>query len=136
MTTPATTFRGGRLPAEPARPHLKAGRLLHPELPPPPAAADWLSQVPAAAWGVVKGAKIEGGHCVTIGAYDADGLTVVTWGQTQRMTWRFFRKYFQEAWIVLGPDDIDPKSGKDRDGLDLAALEADFRALTGQGLAV
>lgn len=253
-----TTFLGGRLPAQPARPHLRLARLLHPELPEPPAAADWVFSVPTAAWGmlgndqvgdctcaglahkrigdvyanagrvldvttaetlklysavtgynpaepstdrgalcqdvlaywhkhgflgerpvayarvdlanetevrqaialfgqlycgfnvpssamdqfdagrpwdVVRGARIEGGHCVTIGAYDAEGLTCVTWGETQRMTWRFFRTYFDEAWVVIGPDDINPKTGADRAGLNLAALEADFRALTGASVA-
>lgn len=252
MTT--INFRGGRLPADPSRPHLELARLLHPELPAPPPSADWISTVPSGAWGmlgndavgdctcagvahqrigtvytnqgetlavttaetlalysavtgytpddpssdrgalcqtvleywrrhgflgekpvafakvdvsnadevrqaislvgqlycgfdvpssamdqfdagqpwdVVRGAQIEGGHCVTVGAYDADGLTCVTWGQTQRMTWRFFEKYFDEAWVVLGPDDINPATGEDRDKLNLAALEADFRALTG-----
>lgn len=261
MTTPTITFRGGRLPAQPAKPHLKLTRVLHPELLPPPASADWLSPVPAENWGmlgndrvgdctcagmahhrigtvytnqagrilaittaetlgaysaitgydpsqtdaegnnptdtgalcqdvlnywrkhgflgerpvafakvdlanrtevkqaialcgqlycgfnvptsamdqfnagevwdVVKGARIEGGHCVTVGAYDSEGLTCVTWGQTQRMTWAFFHHYFDEAWVVIGPDDIDPATGTDRDKLDLETLERDFRALTG-----
>jgi hypothetical protein len=36
-------------------------------------------------WTVVRRSRIEGGHCVPIGAYDADSFTCVTWGQTQRM---------------------------------------------------
>lgn len=248
------TFKGGRLPAEPARPHLKFGAYLGPELPAPAASSDWLSPVPASSWGmlandqwgdctcagvghkrigdvfvnqgrtlkvtdkdalalysavtgfnpndpstdqgavcqdvldywrrngflgekivafakvdlsnvteakqaialfgqiycgfnfpgsamdqfnagqpwdVVKGARIEGGHCVTIGAFDATGLECVTWGRVQKLTWAFLKKYFDEAWVIVTPDMIDPKSGKDIAGYDLYTLGQDFAALTG-----
>lgn len=251
------TFRGGRLPERPEQPRLMLGPLLHPRLPDPPASADWLSPVPAAAWGmlgndsvgdctcagvahmrigdcyvnqgvtlpvstaetlsfyskvtgytpddpssdqgavcqdvldywrkhgflgekivafarvkvrdlrevrqaiqvfgqlycgfqvpesamtqfnagqpwdVVEDAQVEGGHCVTVGAYNKDGLTAVTWGRTQRLTWDFWTEYFQEAWVVVGPDDINAHSGLDARGLNLAALEADFTGLTGKRL--
>lgn len=82
-------------------------------------------------WDVVKGSSIEGGHCVTVGAYDEDGLTCVTWGTTQKMTWAFFKEYFDEAWIVIGPDMLDPKTGLDHLGVSLDALESEFTALTG-----
>jgi hypothetical protein len=85
-------------------------------------------------WDVVEGASIEGGHCVTVGAYDKDGLTAVTWGKTQRLTWDFWDAYFEEAWVVVGPDDINPSSGLDARGLNLGALQADFTALTGKKL--
>lgn len=247
-------FRGGRRPAEPARPHLKFGAYLSPELPAPPASADWLTPVPAADWGmlandrygdctcaavghkrigdvyvnqgavltvtdadalglysavtgftpadpstdqgavcqdvldvwrqrgflgekivafakvdlsnvtevkqaialfgqiycgfnfpgsamdqfnagqpwdVVRGAQIEGGHCVTIGAFDAAGLECVTWGKVQRLTWAFFKKYFDEAWVIVTPDMINPKTGKDIAGYDLYTLGQDFSTLTG-----
>jgi hypothetical protein len=250
------TFVGGRLPAEPARPHLKFAVALTPELPAPPASDDWLTPVPADAWGVlgndevgdctcagvahkrigdvylnqehtvlgvttaqtlalysavtgynpadpstdqgavcqdvldywrkrgflgeriiafakvdisnetelrqaihlfgqvyagfafpstamdqfnagetwdvVRGARNEGGHCVTLGAYDKNGLECVTWGKVQKLTWAFFRKYFDEAWVIISPDMIDPATGRDIQGLDLYALGQDFAALTGQ----
>lgn len=250
------TFKGGRLPAQPARPHLRLARLLSGQLAPPPVSDDWLSDVPADEWGmlgndqlgdctcagvahkrigdvfvnqdryldvstadviklyeqfgyrpgdpdtdqgavcqkvleywqkegflgerilafakvdladvtevkqaihlfgqlycgfnvpasamdqfndgqpwdVVRDSAVEGGHCVTVGAYDADGLTAVTWGATQRMTWAFWREYFDEAWVIIGPDFFDPATGRDHDGLDLATLEADFTKLTGRRL--
>jgi len=247
-------FKGGRLPAEPARPHLKFGTYLSPELPAPPVSADWLSPVPVADWGVlgnadygdctcagvghkrigdvfvnqgrvlkvtdkdalalysavtgfdpndpatdqgavcqdvldywrkngflgekivafakvdlsnetevkqaialfgqiycgmdfpgsamdqfnagkpwdvVKGARIEGGHCVTIGAFDENGLGAVTWGAVQRMTWRFFKKYYREGWVLVTEDMIDPKTGKDIAGYDFYTLGQDFSSLTG-----
>jgi hypothetical protein len=41
-------FPGGKLPAQPARPHLKANRFLDSgKLPAPPAAVDWLKPVPS-----------------------------------------------------------------------------------------
>lgn len=84
-----------------------------------------------ARWDVVKGARIEGGHCVTIGAYDATELECVTWGKVQKLTWTFFRKYFDEAWVIVTPDMIDPKTGTDIAGFDLYTLGQDFSALTG-----
>lgn len=81
-------------------------------------------------WSVVKGSQIEGGHCVTIGAYDADTYTAVTWGATQKMTKGFFKTYFDEMWVIVTEDMIDAKSGLDKYGLSLAALKVDFAALT------
>ena len=39
-----------------------------------------------------------GGHAVPILAYDADGLTCITWGAKKRMTWNFFAQYCDEAY--------------------------------------
>jgi len=248
-------FRGGRLPAQPARPHLKLSTALTAALPAPPATSDWLSPVPAADWGmlandlygdctcagvghkrigdvyvnqgqtltvtdadvlalysavtgfdpadpstdqgavcqdvleywqkhgflgekilafakvdltdltevrqaialfgqiytgfnfpdtamaqfdasqpwdVVKGARIEGGHCVTIGAYDSDGFECVTWGKTQKLTTAFFKRYFDEAWVIIDTDFVNTQTGKDFQGLDLYTLGQDFAALTGK----
>jgi hypothetical protein len=82
-------------------------------------------------WGVVRGAKVEGGHCVTIGAYDATGLECVTWGAVQKLTWAFLKKYFDEAWVIIGPDFIGSQ-GEDVQGLDLYTLGQDYAALTGR----
>lgn len=256
LSRPAIKFKGGRLPAQPARPHLKLSAYLdHGKLAPAPAAADWVSKVPASAWGmlandqigdctcagvahkrigdvyanrdeilqvtaedtvelyeqaagyvpgdpstdqgstcqtvleywrkhgflgekpvafakvdissvaeikqaiavlgqlycglrvpqsaedqtnagepwtVVPGSPILGGHCVTVGAYDADGLTCVTWGQLQQMDWEFFAEYFDEAWAIVGEDFVAANTGKDIQGLSLFQLGQDFSALTGQ----
>lgn len=83
-------------------------------------------------WDVVPGATIEGGHCVTLGAYDETGIECVTWGRVQKLTWAFFRRYFDEAWVIVSPDMIDPATGKDVQGFDLYALGADFAKLTGE----
>jgi hypothetical protein len=81
-------------------------------------------------WTVVPGSPNLGGHCVTVGAYDEDGLTCVTWGQLQSMSWEFFTEYFDECWVIVSPDFI-AKSGTDVQGLSLYQLGADQSALTG-----
>ncbi|MFB7595770.1 hypothetical protein [Streptomyces sp. NPDC056160] len=258
MPRPVITFRGGRLVGDPDRPHLRLSRILPPALPAPPAAADWLTQVPADAWGMLgndqvgdctvaalahkrigdaytsqgrlldistadclkyyghfgyrpgdpgsdqgavcqdvldywhrhgfRGEKslayarinvddhtqlkqaialfgqiyvgvtitqaaedqfngdevwditrrspVLGGHCITLGAYDAHGLDAVTWGTVHRLTWRWWDVYGEEAWVVFNPADFTGRtSGRDRDGLDLVTLRADYIALTGRPLA-
>ncbi|MGH7082503.1 MAG: hypothetical protein ACREFV_08555 [Acetobacteraceae bacterium] len=45
-----------------------------------------------------------GGHAVPIIGYDPNGLTVVTWGKTLRMTWPFWRAYADEAYGLLSRD--------------------------------
>ncbi|MEU1407108.1 hypothetical protein ABZ471_33010 [Streptomyces sp. NPDC005728] len=251
------TFRGGRLPDDPDRPHLKLTRVLARGLPAPPVPADWLSPVPADAWGmlgndevgdctcagvahkrigdayvnqgrhldistadvlklythfgyrpgdpstdqgavcqdvlaywhrygfrgernlgyaridvgdhrelkqaihlfgqvyvgvtitqsaedqfngdevwdVTRRSPVLGGHCISLGAYNEHGLDAVTRGRVQRLTWRWWDVYGDEAWVVFNPRDfLDPKTGRDRDGLDLATLRADYTALTGSPL--
>lgn len=59
-----------------------------------------------------------GGHYVFCVGYDADGITCMTWGQRQKMTWPFFDKYCDEAWAI-----IDAQDGK---GLINLAMVDDF----------
>lgn len=66
-----------------------------------------------------------GGHAVPIVAADADGLTCVTWGAKQRMTWAFWRAYFDEAYAILAPDWFN-MIGEAPSGFDLAQLQADL----------
>ncbi|MGH3380131.1 MAG: hypothetical protein ACRDP6_35910 [Actinoallomurus sp.] len=82
-------------------------------------------------WDVVRGARIEGGHAVDLGA---DGvasppLEVVTWAQTQGMTAAFWDAYVEEAWIVLLPELVDTDFPE---GVDTGKLNALFEALTGE----
>ncbi len=76
-----------------------------------------------------------GGHAVPVVGYDPRTLTVVTWGALQRMTWRFWSTYCDEAYAVLSKDWLD-KHGVNPEGFDLAALENDLSALTGQAIAL
>jgi hypothetical protein len=69
-----------------------------------------------------------GGHAVDVVGYDAAGLTVVTWGRLQRLTWSFWDRYCDEAYCILSDDFL--LQGRAPNGFDLAALEADLALVT------
>lgn len=68
-----------------------------------------------------------GGHAVPVVAYGAQGVTVVTWGTLKQVTWGFMKTYCDEAYIALSKDWIS--DGQAPNGLDLATLQADLKAL-------
>lgn len=70
-----------------------------------------------------------GGHAVGAFDYDRSGVTVATWGGTQRMTWGFWGRYVDEVYAVISPDWIP--DGRSPAGFDLAKLELDLAALAG-----
>jgi hypothetical protein len=47
---------------------------------------------------------IVGGHCVYVGAFDAEGFDLISWGYKVRATLSFWEKYFDEALPLLSPD--------------------------------
>jgi hypothetical protein len=73
-----------------------------------------------------------GGHCVPVIGYDSEGLTVVTWGSTLRMGWRFLTAYADEAFAIISPDWIEKggkwieKGGKAPSNLNLTQLYLDL----------
>jgi hypothetical protein len=72
-----------------------------------------------------------GGHAVSIVAVDDDGLTCVTWGALQRMTWAFWSAYTDEAYGVLSQDWVNLSVSWTTETLspswfDLNALQADL----------
>ena len=69
-----------------------------------------------------------GGHAVNVVGYDADGLTVITWGQRKRMTWNFWNEYADEAYALISTDFLRG-DGKTPDGFALAQLNADLAAI-------
>jgi hypothetical protein len=69
-----------------------------------------------------------GGHAVDVVRYDATGLTVVTWGRLQQLTWSFWDRYCDEAYCILSDDFL--QKGNAPNGFDLAALEADLALVT------
>jgi hypothetical protein len=71
-----------------------------------------------------------GGHAVAIEAYDAHGLTCITWGQKKKMTWSFWDAYCDEAYALLS-ELWAGKKATAPSGFDLAALKADLKAVTG-----
>ena len=70
-----------------------------------------------------------GGHAVNAIAYDADGVTVVTWGTLQKMTWAFWLKYVDECYALVSQDFLGG-DGKTPEGFDLAALQSDLQAVS------
>jgi hypothetical protein len=69
-----------------------------------------------------------GGHAVDVVAYDAQGLTVVTWGRLKQMTWSFWDRYCDEAYCILSEDFL--AEGRAPNGFDLGALKADLALVT------
>ncbi len=65
-----------------------------------------------------------GGHAVDVVRYDKKGVTVVTWGRLQEMTWAFWDRYCDEAYCIISNDFLS--AGKAPNGLDLNALNADL----------
>lgn len=66
-----------------------------------------------------------GGHAVNAVGYDDEGVTIVTWGELQRMTWRFWETYCDEAYAVLSQDML-LGDGRSCAGLDLPGLQRDL----------
>jgi hypothetical protein len=62
------------------------------------------------------------GHAVFAVAYDANGVTVLTWGNIQRATWAWWDECVDEAYAILPPE----AKNKDFDGFDLAQLQQDL----------
>ena len=69
-----------------------------------------------------------GGHAVDVVRYDRNGLTVVTWGRLQQLTWSFWNRYCDEAYCILSEDFLE--AGRAPNGFDLAALKADLKLVT------
>ena len=69
-----------------------------------------------------------GGHAVPVMAYDARGLTVVTWGALQTMTWSFWEAYCDEAYAILTNDYLTGKKQTPQ-GFSITQLQADLSDL-------
>jgi GNAT superfamily N-acetyltransferase len=69
-----------------------------------------------------------GGHAVDVVRYDADTLTVVTWGSLTEMTWAFWDRYVDECYGLLSDDFLS--QGKAPNGFALADLKADLALVT------
>ena len=69
-----------------------------------------------------------GGHAVDVVRYGAAGLTVVTWGRLQELTWSFWEHYCDEAYCILSHDFLVGDQAPN--GFDLTALRADLDLVT------
>ncbi|HXU64054.1 MAG TPA: hypothetical protein VN962_20285 [Polyangia bacterium] len=70
-----------------------------------------------------------GGHAVVVEAYDAHGVTCITWGQKKRMTWSFWDTYCDEAYATLS--ELWAGKGPSTSGFDMAALKSDLKQVAG-----
>lgn len=70
-----------------------------------------------------------GGHCVNVVDYDYGGLTVITWGNLQRVSWAFWSAYFDEAYVIIPSDDRRLNGRALDNGFNLAQLWADIGRL-------
>lgn len=66
------------------------------------------------------------GHCVDAVGYDANGLTLLTWGTTQQGTWGWWDECVDEAYALLMPE---AKVAGFAPGFDFAALQADLEGV-------
>lgn len=69
-----------------------------------------------------------GGHAIPVVAYDARGVTVVTWGALQIMTWGFWEAYCDEAYAIVSNDYITGKKTTP-EGFSLQQLQEDLADL-------
>lgn len=69
-----------------------------------------------------------GGHAVNIVAYDADGVTFITWGAKQKATWNFLAAYMDEAYAVLP---LDWKNAPKSSGINYVELQSQLASLRG-----
>lgn len=63
------------------------------------------------------------GHAVYAVAYDATGVTVLTWGNTQKATWAWWDECVDEAYAILPPQ---AKASDFSPGFNFAQLQADL----------
>ena len=68
------------------------------------------------------------GHAVYAVAYDANGVTVLTWGSTQQATWAWWDECVDEAYAILPPAAETPGFAP---GFDFAQLKADLADVAG-----
>lgn len=78
------------------------------------------------AWSEQPGGTNEGGHYVPLVSYRRR-LACITWGKHQEMTHGFYTAQCDEAFAILSLEML--REGRTLEGFDLAALQADLRAV-------
>jgi hypothetical protein len=66
------------------------------------------------------------GHAVYAVGYDDEGVTVLTWGSTQKATWDWWNECVDEAYAVLSAEALEPGFAP---GFDSAALANALKAV-------
>lgn len=70
-----------------------------------------------------------GGHAIEAVAYDADYITVITWGAPMKVTWAFWNTYVDEAYAIISQDFLEG-NGETPEGFNLNQLTADLKLVT------
>jgi hypothetical protein len=68
------------------------------------------------------------GHAVYAVAYDATGVTVLTWGSTQKATWAWWDECVDESYAILP---LNAQQAGFATGFDFAQLQADLKLVAG-----
>jgi hypothetical protein len=69
-----------------------------------------------------------GGHAIPVVAYDTRGVTVVTWGALQVMTWSFWDAYCDEGYAIISSDYLNGNEQAPQ-GFSMQQLQADLADL-------
>jgi hypothetical protein len=87
-------------------------------------------------WDYSPASPVEGGHSIVTGGYGPPGPgqlggdeRFITWAQETSFTDRFWANNVEEAWVVIWPEHLG--SEVFLAGVDMAALAADYEAITG-----
>lgn len=72
------------------------------------------------------GPLLNAGHAVFAVAYDQNGLTVLTWGDTQQGTWAWWDECVDEAYAILPDEAMNPEFAP---GFNIEQLKADLAAV-------
>lgn len=72
------------------------------------------------------GPLTQDGHAVFVVGYDQNGVTVLTWGNTQQATWAWWDECVDEAYAILPPEAKNPNFAP---GFNIAQLQADLDAV-------
>jgi hypothetical protein len=68
----------------------------------------------------------QNGHAVFAVAYDSEGVTVLTWGNTQKATWSWWDECVDEAYAILPQEAKEPGFAP---GFSFARLQEDLAAV-------
>lgn len=92
-------------------------------------------------WDWDPSSPVDGGHSIITGGYGSPGAgplggdeRFITWAAETSFTDAFWANSVEEAWVVIWPEHLG--SREFLGGVDLAALAADYRAITGRDLPV
>jgi hypothetical protein len=72
------------------------------------------------------GPLTQDGHAVFAVAYDSAGVTVLTWGNTQKATWTWWDECVDEAYAILPPE---AKQSDFAPGFNFVQLQADLQGV-------